>query len=123
VKEKEMASKTNYTINYHGPVGNSQIQQNTQSSTQTMSIAQADLRAVALLLDRLRECLPDLQLNAAEDSQLRAEIETAASQVKAPRPSAVVVRECLRSIRNILEGCAGSVLASGLLSQFPGLGG
>jgi hypothetical protein len=120
-KEKETASSANYTINYNGPVGNSQVQQNTETSAQSISISQIDLAAVAEFLDSLTKQLPDLQLNEAENSQLRADIEAAASQVKAPRPSVVVLRECLRSVRNILEGCTGSLLASGLLTRFPGM--
>jgi hypothetical protein len=122
-KEKEMASNANYTINYHGPVGNSQIQQNTQSSTQTMSVSHSDLKAVAEFLDGLRGHLADLKLNKESIAQLEADIRATESQLKAPHPSAVVIRECLRSVRNILEGCAGSVLAAGLLARFPGIVG
>ena len=118
-----MASNANYTINYHGPVGNSQIQQNTQSSTQTMSVSHSDLKAVAEFLDGLRGHLADLKLNKESIAQLEADIRATESQLKAPHPSAVVIRECLRSVRNILEGCAGSVLAAGLLARFPGIVG
>jgi AbiTii len=120
-EEKEVASSANYTINYNGPVGNSQIQQNTQSSTQTMSVSQSDLMAVAEFLDGLRGHIADLKMNNESTAQLEADIRATESQLKAPHPSAIVIRECLRSVRNILEGCVGSVLAAGLLARFPGI--
>jgi hypothetical protein len=34
-----------------------------------------------------------------------------------PKPNRVVIRELLASITNILEGCAGSMLAAGILHK------
>jgi hypothetical protein len=45
-KEKDTASHGQYTINYNGPVGNSQIQQDSRGSKQSMSIVQTDLKEV-----------------------------------------------------------------------------
>jgi len=41
--------------------------------------------------------------------------------MSASKPKATIITECLGSIRRILEGAAGSVIASGLLSKIAAL--
>jgi AbiTii len=116
-KEKETASHSSYTINYHGPVGNSQIQQGSAHSTQSMSVAGLDVKALTEFMASLNTYIADLKLGMTETRQVQADVSTVETQLSSPRPNHVILRESLRSIRNILEGCAGSLLASGLVFE------
>lgn len=115
-REKKTASEANYHVHYHGSVGASQVQQGTVSSSQTIS-ARIDLDGVKSLVAELRSQIPELKLVADRESQMLAEIGSIEAQLSAPQPRRGVVAECLSSVRNILEGCAGSLIASGLLEH------
>jgi AbiTii-like protein len=115
-KEKKSASEANYHVHYHGNVGTSQIQQGTVDSSQTIS-TQIDLGGVKSLVAELRSQIPELKLAADRESQMLAELASIEAQLSAPQPRRGVIAECLSSVRNILEGCAGSLIASGLLQQ------
>jgi len=119
-KEKETASHGNYTINYHGPVGNSQVQHGPHS-TQSLSITQPDLKAFGEVLQTLKEQISELKLNSTDTAQMQADVHAAESQLASPHPNRVVIRACMQSITNIVEGCTGSILASGLLHKLAGL--
>jgi AbiTii len=120
-KEKETAAHGNYTINYHGPVSNSQIQQDSQHSTQSMSVTQTDLKALGEWLQTLKEQIAELKLNSADTAQIQADVQAAETQLSSPRPNRVVIEACMLSIKNIVEGCTGSLLAAGLLHKLVGL--
>jgi hypothetical protein len=115
-KEKKTASEANYHVHYHGNVGTSQVQQGSVDSSQTIS-AQLDLGGVKSLVAELRSQIPDLKLVADRESQMLAELVSIEAQLSAPQPRRGVITECFSSVRNILEGCAGSLIASGLLEQ------
>lgn len=93
-----------------GSMENSQVQQDTQNSTQKIeqSSYQADLN------DFLDSFIPDISKiqDQATANALLADAETIKTQNNAPNPKNGIIKECLLSIKNILEGAAGSVLAS-----------
>jgi hypothetical protein len=120
--EKETASHGHYTINYNGPVANSQIQQGSHGSKQSLSIAQTDFKALGEFISNLKSQVPNLQLDSADSAQLRADADAVDSQLASPRPNRVVIDQLMGSITNILEGCTGSLLASGLLKTLTGFG-
>lgn len=115
-KEKKTASEANYHVHYHGNVGTSQIQQGTVDSSQAIS-TQIDIGGVQSFVDELRPHMAELQLTAELQRQMLAELASIEAQLSAPQPRRGVIAECLSSVRNILEGCAGSLVASGLLHQ------
>jgi hypothetical protein len=116
-KEKRTASEAHYTtIHYHGNVGTSQVQQGTVDSSQAIS-TQIDLGGVQSLVTELRSHIAELKLTAELERQMLAELASIEAQLSAPQPRRGVIAECLSSVRNILEGCAGSLIASGLLQQ------
>jgi hypothetical protein len=59
------------------------------------------------------------ELGLADDAKAEAEsdLDTLDAQLSSPRPKATIVRESLRSLRNVLEGAAGSLLASKFLTK------
>lgn len=120
-QEKAKALHANYTVNnFFGGVSNSQIQQGGHGSTQ--SISTMDLAALREVMKELGRRAEELELKPADAAQFLSDVQTAEAQLSSPRPNRIVVRELIASITNILEGCAGSVLASGLLHKLTGCG-
>ena len=114
--EKKMAGQINYHVtNNIGTMQNSQIQQHS-SGTQNLTSG-GDLNAILVFLEKLRPMICDLKLERTSEEELLAEITTVESQAKSPRPKQNIVLESLKTIRTILEGAAGNVLASGLLAE------
>lgn len=116
-EEKRSASHVNYNVHFHRDVTNAQIQQGTTGSDQSMSLA-LDIPAIKSLASQISKSIDQLvELSEGQKQQLTAELKTVEAQLEAPQPRNSVVRECFASIRNILEGCAGSLVASGLLQH------
>lgn len=120
-REKETAAHSSYTINYNAPVNNSQIQQGTAHSAQSLVAVLPDMTALRDFIRRLSDEAPKLGLAQVDSAQLEAEVQTVNTQVSSPRPNITVIGEALRSIRNILEGCVGGILATGLLNEIGAL--
>ena len=114
--QEEKQAATNITFNI-GSMSHSQIQQGTEGLTQTLDITNVDLNQVETFLQALKQSLNELGLQEGQKAQLDADIQTIEPQLSAPEPKDSIIKESLRSIRNILEGVAGSTIASGLLSR------
>ncbi len=120
--EKEKAAHANYTTNnFFAPVTNSQIQQATSGSAQSMTVRQTDIAVIKEIMKELKNSIPQLPVNAADRSQIQADVQAVEAQLSSPRPNSSVITELIASITNILEGCAGSLLASGVLQKLAGL--
>lgn len=103
-----MGNKTNnITV---GTMENSQVQQDVRHSTQNIeqNSFQADLN------DFLESFIRDISKvqEQATAQALLADAETIKTQNNAPNPKKGIIKECLLSIKNIIEGATGSVLAS-----------
>lgn len=120
-KERETAKKTSYNItNFYGPVQSPQIQQDATHSIQISTIQQFDTSAVHSFITELQQNLSQLNLKAEIEQELQAEIQTVQAQVDSPKPKNSVIRECLGSIKRVLEGAGGGVAAQ-LLMQLGSL--
>ncbi|RMV90765.1 hypothetical protein [Pseudomonas coronafaciens] len=91
-----------------GSMQNSQIQQDAQHSSQHQHTSQVDLHA---FLEAFSKDIAKLTDQPTAEA-LRVDIETIRLQTQSPVPKNGVIKECLGSIRNVLEGAAGSVLAT-----------
>lgn len=93
-----------------GSMQNSQIQQDTDNSTQKIENIsfEADLNS---FLESFIGDISKIQDKATAQTLL-ADAETIKSQNNAPTPKKTIIKECLLSIKNILEGATGSVLAA-----------
>lgn len=102
-----MSKTNNITV---GSMENSQIQQDTQNSYQKIeqNSFETDLK------NFLESFIRDIPMVDDQDTAkaLLADAETIKSQSTAPAPKKGIIKECLLSIKNILEGATGSVLAS-----------
>jgi hypothetical protein len=95
----------------------SQIQQNTTQSSQVLTYNNNDIEAILNFVAKLKSQLPELELNTDAQAEVESDIATIVSQSKSPRPKSTVIKECLASIRNVLEGIAGNVIAALLVQQ------
>jgi hypothetical protein len=116
-KEKEVAAHSSYTINYNAPVTHSQIQQGSPHAVQTMSITEMDKKAIAGFLDLMKEHASELKLSVSQEDNLKATVKNLETLVATANPERNALDESLRTVRNLLEGCAGSLIASGLLFE------
>ncbi len=98
-------------------MNNSQIQQGTQNSTQNMQINSADLNTVKLLTEEITKYIDDIGLEEAPRKELEAQIETLQAQLKTSTPSTGIVSEVLGSVRRIIEGASGNLIATGILTK------
>ncbi|CAM5198987.1 AbiTii domain-containing protein [Alishewanella longhuensis] len=116
-KEKQSAHTVTYQVtNNIGSMQNSQLQQDSPNATQSLTV-NMDLNQLAGFIKKLKGQLEGLQLNSTEKAELCAEIATIENQIASPKPKPVIVRESLKTVRSLLEGIAGSMIASGLLTQ------
>ncbi len=95
----------------------SQIQQGTTKSSQTGTFSFGHINALPVFITTLKSSLKDLHLQVDDMAEVVADVETIESQLKSSRPKGTILHESLKSIRNILEGATGSVLATNLLNQ------
>lgn len=116
-KEKETAAHSNYTINYNAPVSHSQVQQGSPHAVQTMTVSETDKAAITDFIGKLKEHSDELRLDASAKRILGAEVQSIETQVTSQNPNRPALHESLRTVRNLLEGCAGSLIASGLLFE------
>lgn len=97
-------------------MAHSQIQQGTADSTQSGTFASLDLAAVAEFVRGLKNQLSQLGLTGDDEAVAQSDLATIETQLSSPRPKAEIVKESLRSLRNIAEGTVGSIAASGIVA-------
>jgi hypothetical protein len=69
------------------------------------------------LVKNLKTAIPKLGLESEKANQLFIDVGTIEVQISGAAPKPSIIAESVHSIRNILEGMVGSVLASGLLLE------
>lgn len=74
------------------------------SSTDNIEIAKS-------LVIEINKMLPHMPSDEDKDT-IRADVSTIDSQLKSPKPKINIIKEAAHSIRNILEGSVGSLLAN-----------
>lgn len=107
-KEKTAAGNVYYNTNIENMTG-SQLQQGTTASTQTYTQT-ADLSGISAFVEKLLPAIGELS-NPTDRNQIQSDLETIRSQLKAPKPKTGMIRECLNSVKTVLEGAAGNVAA------------
>lgn len=108
--EKMTASNITYNVNIENMTG-SQLQQGTTSSSQTYNAQGTDLSAVAEFVERLLPAIGELS-DPTDREQVQSDLDTIRSQLRAPKPKTGMIRECLNSVRTVLEGTTGNLAAT-----------
>ncbi|TPW22685.1 hypothetical protein FH712_15055 [Marinobacter nauticus] len=116
-KEKNSASSTPQNINnFYGSVSAPQIQQGNQTAIQVASTINASSQDISEFIEKLKDELESIILPPDSREELCSEIATVDSQLKSPKPKALIIKESMKSIRSILEGATGSA-AGQLLTE------
>jgi hypothetical protein len=108
-KEKKLISVTN---NFYSDVTNSQIQQFTDNSAQKIN--------VGFDTDKLNEIIKAFEknyenLNEKDRSNIIPLIEKVKLEMGKPNPDNSRIKKLFGTVKNILEGVAGNIIAAGLL--------
>ena len=127
VEVETALSKPDKSTTYFPPINyihvehmtGSQIQQGTNQSSQILTYSANDFEAITKFVAKLKGQLPKLKLGAELRSEVESDIATIEAQIKSPRPKSTIIKECLVSLRTVLEGIAGNVIAGLLIQQFP----
>ncbi len=94
----------------------SQILQGSANSNQTFNLTKQNSAALEKFIELFEQRFSDLEFNSDDDkNEAIAEAQTIKTQLISPRPKELVIQESRKTLRNILEGMTGSVLATELL--------
>jgi hypothetical protein len=97
-----------------GSVTGSIIQQAPSHSPATLHYHDAD---VATIVAQIKAELERLPLSSNAKSDLDVEVKTVELQLSTAHPKKVIIQECLRSARAILEGITGSLIATEIVHK------
>ncbi|OAA84678.1 hypothetical protein [Clostridium ljungdahlii] len=103
-------------INVQNMIG-SQVQQGTTNSTQRETFSTSDIDKLTDFIQELDTKVSQLNLKPEDKDELDAEISTIKVQSSSSRPKPLIIKESLKTIRNLLEGMTGSILATELLNK------
>ncbi len=93
------------------------IQKDVQNSTQTVNFGPQETQSIGDFVAKLKQHLPQVPLDNDAHLDATTQIATIELQLKAPKPNKTIIGESLRTVRNLLEGVAGNLVAAGLLGQ------
>lgn len=115
-QEKIVAQEKNYTvINFYGNVSHSQIQHDSVNSPQTMNNEVFDIKKISELIELLKDHFDSVGCQPDQKNIIQSQIDLINAQLKSTKPNSSIISEGLKTIRNILEGATGSLIAAGLL--------
>ena len=118
-KEKEAVSTITYNIDtFIGQMTNSQLQQGSIDSNQILEVKDGiDMSELSNFIDILLKNINELSLSSDQSSELKADIQTIESQISSSKPKFSIIREGLKSIKNILQATTANVLSTELVKQ------
>ena len=61
--------------------------------------------------------MDQLEISDSSRKNLEGEIATVEAQIQVSKPKVPFIRECLRSVRSILEEAAGGLVVAGLIEK------
>lgn len=114
-KEKEIAKAENYTINnFYGEVSNSQIQQNSNNSSQTLTYG-IDVNQVKELLNQLKTNYSNLDIQEDQLEPLSEVVEDLIENINQNNTDRGFISKGLNTIKSILEDSAKGLITSGII--------
>ena len=118
-EEKKIASEKNYTVNnFYGNILNSQIQQNSNHSSQTINNA-LDIDKIVKVLELINTHKKDILVSLDNPKDFKKELDVVNDEVKKANPSKEVISQSFKTIRNIFEGITGNLIVAGILHFWP----
>jgi len=116
-QEKVTSSPASHVTNFYGPVGQSQIQQQSPSAIQITAgddVIVADvvyIEQVKALVPKVKAAIETLGLERAQVDEVRSEIDTVEAQARSPKPKRSIIKSSFETIQRILEAAAGGAAA------------
>ena len=130
VEVERALSKPEEATEYFPPVNNiiivermqnSQILQGSTNSNQTFNLTRQNSADLGKFIELFEQRFSELVFNTDDDKkEAIVEVQTIKTQLTSPRPKELVIQESRKTLRNILEGMTGSVLATELLKYLFG---
>ena len=117
-KEVKHANEVIYNINnnFNGSVSGSQLQLQSDGSIQA-SVKFIDINELKNILKAIKSTKDLLDLNPSDATRLAENLEeTNTIIIQEPQSTGKIIKS-IQSIKNILEGAAGNVIATGILHQ------
>ncbi|MCU5440514.1 hypothetical protein PDN45_06280 [Bacillus cereus] len=115
-EEKEKAQNNSSITNiFHGNATGVQIQHQTSNSNQSMQQNNLDIQKIEELLKTIKENLGQIDLDSGQKATINTNIEMIEKQKQLSNPNPVIIKEGFSTIRNVLEGVTGSLIASGII--------
>ena len=97
----------------------SNIQQGTIESSQNIEFSADLINEIQNFITELKGQKSHLDLSEDEDSEFNSEVATMEAQVASPKPKNTILKECLGSLKRILEGAAGGAAGATLAAKIP----
>ena len=111
--ETERSAAQNITINnFVGSVANAPVQ---QGNGNTINIEQCknEIDTAKFLVNELKQIVENMPNDETKETA-RADIETIEQQLKSPAPKTNIIKPLFQSLKNVIEGTIGSLIASRL---------
>ncbi|RTE08591.1 hypothetical protein [Paenibacillus whitsoniae] len=123
-EEKSLANEKGYTVNhFYGDINQSQIQQNSDNSTQNMHLVNGlDIKSLTTLVNQIESNIANTGLKGSEQEAITNEIEKIKDEIMNSTPNPGVIKKSLKIMGSILEKATSSLIASGLIHEISKLG-
>ena len=113
--DDEVKTTISVINNFYNEVNNSQLQQFSDNSVQNMSIG-IDNNTIYKLLGIIEENYKNL--DSKTQNSIEPIIANVKTEMKKSNPNNSVIKQSFQTLRTILEGAAGSIIAAGILYYF-----
>jgi hypothetical protein len=113
-KAMQPAKPAVHNFTNQGTIIGSSVQQGSHESSAVVNFSGQEQRE---LLQRVWEAIPKLALTPEQTQAITTDLATVELQLNSGNPRKSILDECWSSVRNILEGAAGSVVATALLYE------
>lgn len=100
-----------------GTMHNSSLQQGTQHSVIYQQLDTSATKELETLIKAIEEIQKTLDQSTELGQEWTCELETLQSQQRSPKPKSIIIRESLKTIRNLAEGIIGNAMAGPIIEQ------
>ncbi|PWW34573.1 hypothetical protein DFO83_111100 [Idiomarina loihiensis] len=97
----------------------SNIQQGTIGSSQNIEFSTDFITELQSFVAELKDQQSNLDLGEEEGAEFNSEVATIEAQMVSPKPKRAILKECLGSLKRILEAAAGGAAGSTLAAKVP----
>lgn len=115
----DLGNRATNVNNFYGNVSNTQIQQDVQNSYQSISINDCydKKEDLEMYISMLKQNINTVGLGKDDLKVVSNNVEILEKELKETKSKPKVINDALCTIRNVLEGVAGSLIASGLIYE------